>query len=55
MDRLVGAWHWATLLVRGRRCWACHRRYLWHPWQLSTCHRTPIKVIVYDQEREQVA
>jgi hypothetical protein len=56
MGKVVSAWHWALLLVRGRRCWSCHRRYLWHlPWQMHRCNRAPISAVLYDQEREQVA
>jgi len=55
MGKIVGAWHWVVLLTRGRRCWACHRRYFLHwPWALAACNRAPLS-IVYDHEREQAA
>lgn len=56
MGKLVGAWHWALLLARGRRCWACHGRYIAHaPWQLYDCNRRPLAIEVIESEREQVA
>jgi hypothetical protein len=49
MNRLVGLGHWAVLLARGRRCWACHRRLLAHwPWQWADCQRTPLALVVVE-------
>jgi hypothetical protein len=54
---LVAAWHWAVLLARGRRCWACSRLYLLHlPWQVAACKGRPLRLsFVRSKERQEVA
>lgn len=51
MGKIIGAWHWALLLTRGRRCWACQRRYLAHwPWEWSDCQRAPVALSVIGEQ-----
>ena len=50
--RLLGAWHWAILLIKERRCFVCQRYYLLHtPWAIWRCNRTPLPIEFTDQGR----
>ena len=45
-----------SLMVRGKRCFVCHKRYLWHtPWRWHRCLRTPLNIIVEQEDHEAVA
>jgi hypothetical protein len=50
----IGAVHWASLLIRGERCFVCQRRYAAHkPWELYLCNRTPVPIVIgYEGEQE---
>jgi hypothetical protein len=56
MRHVVGAWHWATLIVKGSRCYVCGKRYRWHtPWESWRCNRAPLAILLPEHERKQVA
>jgi hypothetical protein len=56
MRKLVGAWHWSTLLVGGSRCYVCGKRLRWHmPWEFYRCNRAPLAILLPEHEHKRVA
>lgn len=56
MGRVIeAAYAWGYLCFTLKRCFVW-RVYVAHlPWQMRRCNRTPLKIRLFDQEREQVA